>query len=745
MLAVASMAVGLVQIYRSRRPRLSIVVPVSRGPDVISALIASVEGQTAPHDQFELVLVTDEDVRYASELATVRVVRSPSRHPCVKRNVGAEAAAASEYLAFVDDDVKLSPGWVAAAVAALALGSGPDGADVVTGPSNALYTEDFTQQAANAIVSSRIFSLKSTLANPCRREVPYCEVSLCNVAMRRAVFDRVGGFNEVAHYWVDDAEFFHLAAREGFRLVNDPALSLAHLKRPVLWPLVRHYFRQRWYGGQSTWAFPELYLPQRGVQLAIGLLGLTLGALALGVIAPWGYALLGAMAALGTAGMLAMVVWAAMTLSPAPGLRRRLATGVATALATTGTLVGFWCGLVWGPVFWLRSGTARRHKAWRYRARDGAFTGKEITPGLLASARSAVPYRVWANGDFPQWLIFFVTARCNARCSMCFYWDEIEHASQAEELSLEEIRQVARSLPKLTYPSLSGGEPYLREDLVEIVQAIVDTADPVFVSIPTNGAFPDRVVRAIDVLSRRNPRTNFDVHLSLDGPPEVHDRIRKTKAASYAQVMATHKAVLPLARRRGNVGLKFVITVSSENVDVLDGFLEELAATAECDRIHLVPLHGNFQDKSMVVPYEQYLVLAEKAFALSNRRGYRGLRHRLFTAIKRASDDRLKRLHAEADLGRICGAGQTIAVLGPYGDVQPCEPLREPVGNVRDHGYSLPTVLRGEAMRAFAERRLGPGKCNCNWGCAIGNALVRDRSFYPEVARHLATGLLPWR
>jgi len=81
-------------------------------------------------------------------------------------------------------------------------------------------------------------------------------------------------------------------------------------------------------------------------------------------------------------------------------------------------------------------------------------------------------------------------------------------------------------------------------------------------------------------------------------------------------------------------------------------------------------------------------------------------------------------------------------VLGPYGDVQPCEPLQKSVGNVRDHGYDLPRVLRGEAMGAFAEAHLGRGKCNCNWGCAIGNAQVADPTFYPSVARQLLAGLI---
>jgi MoaA/NifB/PqqE/SkfB family radical SAM enzyme len=207
--------------------------------------------------------------------------------------------------------------------------------------------------------------------------------------------------------------------------------------------------------------------------------------------------------------------------------------------------------------------------------------------------------------------------------------------------------------------------------------------------------------------------------------------------------MATHAAVLPLVKRRANLGLKFVVTVSTENIDVLEPWLETLADTRACDRIHLVPLHGNFKDRSLAVPHERYMELAERVFQLSTRKGFRGLRHRLFTALKRASDEHLQQLHAEADLGRVCGAGQKIVVLGPYGDVLPCEPLQESVGNVRDHGYDVARVLRGEAMRDFARGHLGPGRCNCNWGCAIGNAQVGDPWFYPTVAKHLLKGLLP--
>lgn len=731
----------LVQIRRT--PRLSIVVPVSRSAAYVEALIASAARQTAPRDRFELVLVTDDDARYDDAGVRVRVVRSPSRHPCAKRNLGAEVAASQDLLAFIDDDVVLSPGWVEAVLDALAPGA--TGVDVVTGPSNLPYSDELPQRVANAILCSPVFSLKSTMSNAVRCAVPSSEVSLCNVAMRRAVFARVGGFNEVAPYWIDDAEFFFLAAREGFGLVNDPRVVLAHWKRPVIAPMLWHYFRQRWHGGQSTWVFPELYLPQRGVQLCAATLVCLVAALTLAAVAPFGARMFALLAALGAASMAALAVWAAWALSPAPGWRARAYTGVATAVTTAGTVAGFWCGLLWGPVAWARSGAARAHKAWRYRDRDVPYVGEEVSPGLAAQVRATVPARMWTSLNTPQWLIFFITARCNARCSMCFYWEEIEHASEARELTLDEVRRIARKLPKMTYLSLSGGEPFLRRDLVEIVQAIVDAADPVFVSIPTNGAFPERVAAALAALSLRNPGTFFDVHLSVDGPAEVHDKIRRTKAASYAQVMATHAAVAPLAQRRGNVGLKFVLTVSTENVDVLGPFIDELAATKACDRVHLVPLHGTFKDRSLAVPHERYIELAQRAFDACNRQPRRGFRHRLFAAIKRATDDRLQRIHDEADLGRMCGAGERIVVLGPYGDVLPCEPLQKSVGNLRDHDYDLAAVLRGDGMRAFADAHLGAGKCNCNWGCAIGSALVRDVGFYPAVAKHLVAAVLDER
>ena len=707
----------------NRGPRLSIVVPVSRGPEFIEPLIRSLKGQTAAPGLFELILVTDAAAGYSSERFRVRAVRASSRHPCAKRNEGAAAAASEEHLAFLDDDVKVEPDWVEKALRALDAG----GADVVTGPSDIPYSAKPEQVVANAIVCSRFFSLKTAMTNRSRRPVRFFEVALCNAALKREVWERVGGFNEVAYYWIDDAEFFHIAESLGFRLVNEPGMRLAHYKRPVVLPMAAHYFRQRWYAGLSTWVFPELYLPQKAVPLSAGLLLLLLAFP--GQVLP---ALAAALAACGIFGGLA--------LAPPRGPGSAVLLGTALPVGMAANFLGFWLGLLAGPFFWLTAAPARAYRRYRYRDRGRPFPGKEIVQPPLAFLRQLVPYRLWLGRGFPQWLIYFATARCNARCPMCFYLDEIEAAGRGRELDADEVARIAAALPPITYLSLSGGEPFLREDIAALVQSFIDDADPVYVSIPTNGSFPERVEAAFDRLSLRNPGTHFDVHLSLDGPPEVHDRLRGP-SASFAKALETHRRASALARRRDNVGVKFVVTCSRENADGLESFLESLVRLG-CDRINLVPLHGNIRDPELAVPHERYLELAGKTHAMLDRKGYRGLRHRLFSAIKRAVDSELAAVLEKGDLGGACGAGRKIVVLGPCGEVHPCETLRTSVGNLRDHGYDARQVLRGGAMEDFADRHLGAGKCHCDWGCAIGNALAQDPRFYPAAAREFCRGLL---
>lgn len=134
----------------------------------------------------------------------------------------------------------------------------------------------------------------------------------------------------------------------------------------------------------------------------------------------------------------------------------------------------------------------------------------------------------------PLYCTLNMTHRCNSRCVMCRYWRQ---QSYENELKRDEIGDIFcnplfDSIEKLV---LSGGEPTLREDLVEVTRTILDSLPRVKeVALITNGLDPDLVVERVgELLTIVNSRRHiqFAVSVSLDGYGEVHEKIRRVPRA----------------------------------------------------------------------------------------------------------------------------------------------------------------------------------------------------------------------
>jgi len=85
-------------------------------------------------------------------------------------------------------------------------------------------------------------------------------------------------------------------------------------------------------------------------------------------------------------------------------------------------------------------------------------------------------------------LIFFVTGECNLRCEHCFYHDRL---NKNDDIKLEQIKKAFKSFGKIKNLLLSGGEPFLREDLFEICCFFKENNGIKSISIPTNGSLPE--------------------------------------------------------------------------------------------------------------------------------------------------------------------------------------------------------------------------------------------------------------
>jgi len=131
----------------------------------------------------------------------------------------------------------------------------------------------------------------------------------------------------------------------------------------------------------------------------------------------------------------------------------------------------------------------------------------------------------------PRWLTWLVTYRCNARCGMCDSW----RLKPGTELTPSEAAHLLADLGPLDVVRLTGGEPFLREDLVDLARAVERACEPLVLHVTTNGSFPERAERLATALAR--PR-RLRVMVSLDGLAGEHDGNRGPDAP-FARALET--------------------------------------------------------------------------------------------------------------------------------------------------------------------------------------------------------------
>ena len=141
------------------------------------------------------------------------------------------------------------------------------------------------------------------------------------------------------------------------------------------------------------------------------------------------------------------------------------------------------------------------------------------------------------QAGLPRFLTYAVTFACNARCIMCESWKMPSRG----ELSTAEVTGVFDQLPRLDAVRLTGGEPFLRQDLPEIAQLVQSRLRPLLLHVTTNGFLTERIVR---FCQERDQRVLLQMLISVDGVGEKHNQVRG-RASAWTRVMETITALAP--------------------------------------------------------------------------------------------------------------------------------------------------------------------------------------------------------
>ncbi len=325
--------------------------------------------------------------------------------------------------------------------------------------------------------------------------------------------------------------------------------------------------------------------------------------------------------------------------------------------------------------------------------------------------------RLFVKRGLPVNLIFFVTSKCNLLCTHCFYWEELNKPKN--ELGLDEIERISRSLPNLLSLSLTGGEPYLRPDLPEIAEAFEKNSHVRNIQIPSNGLLVNRTVSRAEQLLERVRRARVCTGVSLDGPEEIHNEIRQNPR-SFQRAVETLQGLKKLKPHFPNLSVGVALTVSAANQSKLDDFYRYVEEVLQPDAVTITLTRGNPIDASLKeVDLSEYQRFAARAIAY--RRAHRisdGWTDRLVIA----KEEETYRLIAEASGAprRIspCYGGELIGILSETGDVFICETLDRKMGNIRDFECDFAELWRSEPATA-ARRYQKELACQCTYECAM--------------------------
>jgi Fe-coproporphyrin III synthase len=177
----------------------------------------------------------------------------------------------------------------------------------------------------------------------------------------------------------------------------------------------------------------------------------------------------------------------------------------------------------------------------------------------IAAARTA---RFASRALKPMLLTLNVTDRCNYRCMMC----DVHTRKQAEpELDIREIDNLFsdRVVRDLDVVRITGGEPFLREDIAEIFDSVRKNTRAGIICLTTNGSFPGRVEEFARKTLPSTPVLHF--HISLDALDERQNAIRNNEN-SLSNALATIE-ILCRIRKEHNFHLGINQTVIAQNLD----------------------------------------------------------------------------------------------------------------------------------------------------------------------------------
>lgn len=302
-----------------------------------------------------------------------------------------------------------------------------------------------------------------------------------------------------------------------------------------------------------------------------------------------------------------------------------------------------------------------------------------------------------------------LTYRCPMRCQMCNIWKnptDVKQEIRPEELEI---------LPRLKFINLTGGEPFIREDLEDVVRVCYTKTPRIVIS--TSGWFEDRVIR----LAEKFPK--IGIRISIEGLSQKNDELRG-RAGGFDKGLRT----LLTLKDMGLKDIGFGCTVSNHNSH---------------DMLSLYRLSKSLGMEFATAAFHNSYYFHKDDNVITNR-------DEVCHNFKQLIEWQLKENHPKSwfraffNMGLInyieggrrmlpCEAGMMNFFIDPYGDVYPCNGLedrywKQSMGNIRQASTFAEIWESPQAEEVRAKVRRCPKNC---WMVGTASPVMHKYVKYP--------------
>jgi radical SAM protein with 4Fe4S-binding SPASM domain len=266
---------------------------------------------------------------------------------------------------------------------------------------------------------------------------------------------------------------------------------------------------------------------------------------------------------------------------------------------------------------------------------------------------------------YPTDVSIITTYRCQMRCKMCDIWEN--PTDKKREITAKELE----ILPDFKFVNITGGEPFVRRDLEDIVEVMFKKSSRIVIS--TSGWHTDRIIK----MAERFPK--IGIRVSIEGLSQKNDELRG-REGSFDRAMR----LLLTLKEMGIEDIGYGCTVSNKNSD---------------DMLWLYKLSRELGMEFATAAFHNSYYFHKDDNEITNKSEVIGNFHKLIEELLKENSPK-SWYRAFFNLGLInyirgnprmlpCEAGSANFFIEPYGDVYPCNGLedrywKESMGNIRD-------------------------------------------------------------